>query len=264
MALNPKLQDWEGKVVWLVGASSGIGQALATALHARGARVCVSARQAARLQDFARAHPGSLALPLDVLDPGALPQALRQILRQHGRIDLCVYCAGHYQAMGAAQFSLAEAQRHLDINYVGALNLLAVLLPQLALQSHQGRGGHLSLVSSVAGYRGLPRSMAYGPSKAALTHLSEVLYLDLQPLRLGVSVVHPGFVATPLTARNDFHMPALLSPEQAAQAMLRGWARGAFEIHFPKRFTLWLKLMRMLPYGLYFRLVRRATSPSQS
>ncbi|MEJ6003385.1 SDR family NAD(P)-dependent oxidoreductase [Paucibacter soli] len=259
MALNPKLRDWQGKVVWLVGASSGIGLALAQALHARGARVCVSARQAERLRDFVLDHPGSLALPLDVLDAAALQLAARQIARQHGRIDLCVFCAGHYQAMRAQQFSLAEARRQLDVNLVGAMNLLDALLPQLTLQAHQGLGGHLSLVSSVAGYRGLPKALAYGPSKAALTHLAEVLYLDLRPLQLGVSVVHPGFVATPLTAGNDFHMPALIKPGQAAEAMLQGWAAGRFEIHFPRRFTLWLKLLRLLPYGLYFRLVRRAT-----
>ena len=111
-------------------------------------------------------------------------------------------------------------------------------------------------MSSVAGYRGLPKSLAYGPTKAALTHLAEVLYLDLAPLKLGVSVISPGFVATPLTAHNDFRMPALITPDVAAQAILAGWARGSFEIHFPKRFTLWLKGLRHLGYGAYFAAVR--------
>jgi NAD(P)-dependent dehydrogenase (short-subunit alcohol dehydrogenase family) len=259
MSLNPRLQDWRGKTVWLVGASSGIGLALAEALHAAGARVAVSARQAAALQDFVGRHPGSLALPLDVADPAALHGALQTLLSVHGRLDLCVYCAGRYQPMRADDFDLAEAERHLQINYVGALHLLQALLPQLRRQAQAGQGGHLSLVSSVAGFRGLPKSLAYGPAKAALTHLAEVLYLDLAPLGLGVSVVHPGFVATPLTAGNDFRMPALISPAQAATAMLKGWARGRFEIHFPRRFTLWLKLLRLLGYGTYFRVVRRAT-----
>jgi NAD(P)-dependent dehydrogenase (short-subunit alcohol dehydrogenase family) len=259
MSLNPKLQDWQGKTVWIVGASSGIGRALAEALHAVGARVVVSARQARLLLEFVQAHPGSTALPLDVQDAPALRAAVAQLQASHGQIDACIFCAGHYQAMRAQQFSLAEAQHHLQINYVGALNLLDALLPQLLRQSRDGCGGHLSLVSSVAGYRALPKSMAYGPAKAALTHLAEALYLDLAPEGLGVSVVHPGFVATPLTAGNDFHMPALISPAEAARAMLDGWGRGEFEIHFPKRFTLWLKLLRLLPYGLYFRAVRRAT-----
>ena len=111
----------------------------------------------------------------------------------------------------------------------------------------------------MAGYRGLPKSLAYGPSKAALSHLAEALYLDLSPEHIGVSVIHPGFVATPLTAQNDFNMPALLSPEQAAQEMINGWQQGEFEIHFPKRFTLWLKLLRHLGHGLYFRAVQKAT-----
>jgi NAD(P)-dependent dehydrogenase (short-subunit alcohol dehydrogenase family) len=111
----------------------------------------------------------------------------------------------------------------------------------------------------VAGFRGLPQSLAYGPTKAALINLAETLYLDLQPHGLGVSVINPGFVETPLTAQNDFHMPALLTPAQAAQAIVQGWSRGEFEIHFPKRFTRVLKLLRLLPYRLYFPLIRQAT-----
>jgi NAD(P)-dependent dehydrogenase (short-subunit alcohol dehydrogenase family) len=119
--------------------------------------------------------------------------------------------------------------------------------------------GHISLISSVAGFRGLPKSLAYGPTKAALTNLAENLYLDLGPLGVGVSVVHPGFVQTPLTAQNDFTMPALITPPQAAQAMIDDWGRGVFEVHYPKRFTRWMKLMRLLPYRAYFPAVRRAT-----
>jgi short-subunit dehydrogenase len=111
----------------------------------------------------------------------------------------------------------------------------------------------------VAGYRGLPQSLAYGPTKAALIHLAETLYLDLRDKGIGVSLINPGFVETPLTAQNEFDMPALLSPAQAASAILAGWARGQFEIHFPKRFTLGLNLLRLLPYRAYFHLVRRAT-----
>ena len=260
MALNPKLQDWDGRTVWLVGASSGIGRALAVALHRAGARVIVSARQAELLDAFVLEHPGSLAIALDVLDEGALALACKRIVRAYGCIDLCVYCAGYYKPMRAQDFSLTEALRHLDINYVGALKLLDALLPQLLLQAHRGQGGHVSLVSSVAGYRGLPKSLAYGPSKAALSHLAEALYLDLSPQEIGVSVVHPGFVATPLTAQNDFHMPALIESRAGrAGAMLEGWSRGSFEIHFPKRFTCVLKLLRHLGHGLYFRVVRRGT-----
>ena len=166
-----------------------------------------------------------------------------------------MYCAGHYKAMRATEFDLGEMQRHLQVNYIGALHLLEAVLKPVISQGH----GHISLVSSVAGYRGLPRAMAYGPTKAALQQLAETLFLDLRPLGIGVSVINPGFVATPLTAGNAFSMPALLTPEQAATHILSGWARGRFDIHFPKRFTLWLKLLRLLPYRAYFAAVRRTT-----
>ncbi|MCV2370331.1 SDR family NAD(P)-dependent oxidoreductase [Roseateles oligotrophus] len=259
MSLNPKITHWQGRIVWLIGASSGIGQALAHSLHLAGARVLVSARQVELLQTFVAEHPGSLALPLDVLDAPALKQATQSIVGSHGRIDLTIYCAGYYQAMQAQNFSLAEAKRHIEVNYVGALNLLDALLPQLLLQAHQGCAGHLSLVSSVAGFRGLPKSLAYGPSKAALSHLAEALYLDLSGKGIGVSVIHPGFVETPLTAQNDFKMPALISPDAAAQAIIKGWRQGKFEIHFPKRFTFWLKALRLLGHGSYFALIRKLT-----
>jgi NAD(P)-dependent dehydrogenase (short-subunit alcohol dehydrogenase family) len=266
MAFNPPLRDWRGKVVWLVGASSGIGQACAEKLYEQGATVYVSARNAAALNAWtasrsecdALGRARAVAMPLDVSEASALHSAARQINERHP-IDLVVYCAGHYKAVDARAFSLAEMLRHQQINYVGALNLLDAVLPAMRDRAQQGEGGHISLVSSVAGYRGLPRSLAYGPTKAALTNLAEALYLDLQPLGLAVSVVNPGFVETPLTAQNDFKMPGLISAEQAAQEMLSGWARGAFEIHFPRRFTRWLKFMRLLPYRLYFPLVRRVT-----
>jgi short-subunit dehydrogenase len=143
----------------------------------------------------------------------------------------------------------------MRINYTGAVHLIEAVLPALLTQKE----GHISLVSSVAGFRGLPKSLAYGPSKAALTHLAEVLYLDLKDQGIGVSVVHPGFVRTPLTSQNDFEMPALIEPEEAAQAMVDQWRKGVFELHFPKRFTLVMKLLRVLPYRIYMPLASRLT-----
>lgn len=254
-ALNPRIRDWRGRVVWVVGASSGIGRATAALLHARGARVVVSARNAGALDDFGAAHPGSLAIALDVTDREALHAAADRIVHMLGRLDMAVYCAGHYRSMRATDFDLSEALRHQQVNYVGALYLLDAVLPLLAAQ----RSGHVSLVGSVAGYRGLPNSLAYGPTKAALINLAETLYLDLHPQGIGVSVVNPGFVETPLTAQNRFRMPALMRPADAALEMLRGWERGRFEIHFPKRFTLGLKALRHLHDVLYFAAVRWAT-----
>ena len=254
MSLNPPIRDWHGRRVWLVGASTGIGRALAERLHALGATVIVSARKADALQDFVGQHPGSMALPMDVTDAASVQDAAKKLLAA-GPLDLVCYCAGHYQAMRATNIDLPDLLRHNEVNTVGALHVLAATAPGMLARGQ----GHISLVSSVAGFRGLPQSLAYGPTKAALINLAETLYLDLQPLGLGVSVINPGFVETPLTAQNEFHMPALISPEQAAQAIVQGWARGEFDIHFPKRFTCWLKLLRLLPYRLYFAAVRRLT-----
>ena len=252
--MNPPIRDWRGLRVWLIGASSGIGEATASALHARGAQVLLSARKAEALQAFVAAHEGAQAWPLDVTDEKAVAQSASEILAQ-GPLDMMVYCAGHYREMRASAMDMADLRRHLDINYVGALNVLHAVLPTLIDRGQ----GHISLISSVAGFRGLPKSLAYGPTKAALTNLAETLYLDLHPIGLGVSVVHPGFVQTPLTAQNQFTMPALITPEQAALAMIKDWERGAFDIHYPKRFTRWMKLLRLLPYRAYFPAVRRFT-----
>lgn len=262
MTFNPSLRDWHGKTVWLVGASSGIGRATASALHAQGASVFVSARSVAALEAWVAQHPGhdgqgrarAVALPLDVTDLAQVQAAARSIEARQP-IDLVLYCAGHYRALRADAFDLKEMLTHQRINYLGALYVLDAVLPGLRTRG----SGHISLVSSVAGFRGLPQSLAYGPTKAALINLAETLYLDLQPLGIGVSLVNPGFVETPLTAQNEFRMPGLIKPEQAAQAMLAGWARGDFDIHYPKRFTRWMKLLRLLPYRLYFPLVRKFT-----
>ncbi|MBT9552580.1 MAG: SDR family NAD(P)-dependent oxidoreductase [Hydrogenophaga sp.] len=259
-SFNPPITDWRGQRVWVLGASSGIGLATAEALIARGASVQVSARGAAALERLVAQHtrtgepPTAQAWPLDVTDASAVAATARAILAQ-GPLDLVVYCAGHYREMRATDFDLGEMNQHLAINYTGALNVLDAVLPAFIARG----AGHLSLISSVAGFRGLPKSLAYGPTKAALTNLAETLYLDLEPLGLGVSVVHPGFVQTPLTAQNSFTMPALITPEQAAVAMLDGWAAGDFDIHYPKRFTRWMKLLRLLPYRAYFPAVRRFT-----
>jgi NAD(P)-dependent dehydrogenase (short-subunit alcohol dehydrogenase family) len=255
MPLNPRITDWTGRVVWLVGASTGIGRATAELLHARGAKVVVSARNAAAINAFVQGHAGSLGIALDATDRTAMRGAAAQIVSSFGRIDLAVYCAGHYKAMRATDFDLDEAMKHDQINYGGALHMLDAVLPVLLKQ----KAGHISLISSVAGYRGLPNSLAYGPTKAALINLAQTLYLDLGPLGIGCSVINPGFVETPLTAQNEFTMPALITPAEAAQHMLDGWAAGKFEIHFPKRFTLWLKALRHMGDAFYFKAIHRMT-----
>ncbi len=256
MPLNPPITDWRGKTVWLVGASTGIGRSTASLLHARGAKVIVSARNTHELDAFVQQHPGAVALALDATDGQAVKSAASAVLAT-GALDGVVYCAGYYHAMRAEAMDLPDMLCHVQINYVGALRVLDAVLPHLIATT---RGGaFISLVGSVAGYRGLPRSLAYGPTKAALINLAQTLYLDLHDKRIGVSIINPGFVQTPLTEHNTFRMPALISPEQAATEILKGWAGGNFEIHFPRRFTLWMKALELLPYKLYFYCVRRFT-----
>ncbi len=259
MALNPRMVDWAGRRVWLVGASSGIGRATASALHAKGARVVVSARSAEALNAFVAAHPGATAMALDATDAQAV-KTVAQTLFAQGPLDCVVYCAGHYRAMDATRLDMPDLLRHNQINYLGALYLLDAVVAQLLAQPVDpgtGQRAHICLMGSVAGYRGLPNSLAYGPTKAALINLTETLYLDLHAQGVGVSLVNPGFVDTPLTRQNQFKMPALISAEQAAQEILQGWARGEFEIHFPKRFTCWMKTLQLLPYPAFFAATRR-------
>jgi NAD(P)-dependent dehydrogenase (short-subunit alcohol dehydrogenase family) len=252
--LNPRMADWRGRRIWLVGASSGIGHATAVDLHARGATVYVSARNAAALSHFISHRRTAVSFPLDVCNGGEVRAAADAILAD-GPLDLVVYCAGHFRAQAADDFDLDEMLRHQEVNYLGALHVVHAVMPSLL---REGRG-HLSLLGSVAGYRGLPRSLGYGPTKAALIHLAQSLYLELRPRGIGVSIVNPGFVDTPLTAQNQFPMPAMISPAEAARRMLRGWSAGRFEIHFPRRFTWPMKLLSLLPFGVYQALVRRGT-----
>ncbi|MEF8728022.1 MAG: SDR family NAD(P)-dependent oxidoreductase [Accumulibacter sp.] len=249
--MNPKITDWSGKRAWLVGASSGIGAALAGELARRGARVALSARSADRLR--ALGIDGALLLPCDATDSASLAAARASLLAAWRGVDLVIYLAGDYVPMRAADFDLMAAERIVRVNFNGAMRLAATVLPDLHA------GGGIVFVASVAGYRGLPKALAYGPGKAALIHFAECLHLDLVPQGIGVWLVNPGFVATQLTARNDFAMPALLTPEQAALATLEGLRTGRFEIHYPRRFTRVMKLLALLPYGLYFPLVRRLT-----
>lgn len=254
LQLNAPMTDWQGRRVWLVGASTGIGLACAQALRAAGAQVVISARHPQGVLDWAQQDAGVQWHALDVGDHAEVQATARAILAR-GPLDLVVYAAGYYRAQRAIAMNMEDLLQHDKVNYQGALQVIDAVLPALLAR----QSGHISLLSSVAGWRGLPNGLAYGPTKAALTHLAETLYMDLQDQGIGVSVINPGFVATPLTAQNQFPMPALISPEEAARQMLKGWAKGQFDIHFPKRFTVWLKLLRLLPYRFYFPLVRKLT-----
>lgn len=266
--LNAPIREWSERRVWIVGASSGIGEALALELARRGARLALSARGRERLEAVcaacdAAARPAhhtdppapALALALDLSRVDELVRARDQLLAAWGGVDLVVFNAGTYRPLRAWELSAQAVRETLETNLVGTMSATAAVLPTLLAQGH----GAIALVGSVAGYGGLPKATVYGPSKAALINFAEVLHLDLSQRGIGVFLIDPGFVATPLTAQNDFAMPALQTPAQAAAAIVDGFARGDFEIHFPKRFTRVLKLLQLLPRRLYFALIRRAT-----
>jgi NAD(P)-dependent dehydrogenase (short-subunit alcohol dehydrogenase family) len=253
--MNRKIADWVGQRIWVIGASDGIGAAVARLLLDHGAWVALSARRQGLLEQVCAIEPQALALALDITDHASVLAARDRLLREWGRLDLVLVVAGGYNEMRADSFDLAAANRLIDLNVRGVYHCLDAVLPLLL---RQGAGG-IGIVASVAGYGGLPKALAYGPTKAALINLTESLYLDLHPRGIGVYQINPGFVATALTAGNDFHMPVLISAEQAAWEVLAGLERGAFHIHFPRRFSNVLRLMRLLPYRLYFWLVRRVT-----
>jgi len=253
--MNPQISNWHDKRVWVIGASTGIGAASAQKLLAQGARVALSARRPELLAAVADNHPNALIAALDIVDHASVSAAHALLMQQWQGIDLVLIIAGGYNEMRADSFDLAAANRLIDLNIRGAYNCLDLVLPTLLAQ---GSGG-IGIVASVAGYSGLPKALVYGPTKAALINLCESLYIDLRPRGIGVYLINPGFVETPLTAGNDFPMPALISATEAAQELLHGLERGQFHIHFPRRFTNCLRILRLLPYRLYFWLIHKGT-----
>jgi len=253
--MNPRIADWNGMRVWVIGASTGIGLASAQLMLDLGASVAFSARSVDKLRAATVGRPHALAAPLDVTDHASVADACTRIVVEWGGIDLVLVVAGGYNEMRADSFDLAAANAMIDLNLRGVFNCLDAVLPLLL---KQGAGG-IGIVASVAGYGGLPKALVYGPTKAALINLSESLYLDLHPRGIAVYQINPGFVDTPLTANNDFKMPALMTAQDAAHAMLDGIERGQFHIHFPKRFSNNMRLARLLPYRLYFWLIHKVT-----
>ena len=253
--MNPKIQDWRGMRVWVLGASTGIGAETAKHLLSLGARVALSARNEAALQQVAAGGGQALILPLDVTDRTQLLQARDRLLAEWQGIDLVLMVAGVYNEMRADAMDIDAIEQMLDVNLRSVFHVLDAVLPTLITQ---GSGG-IGIVSSVAGFGGLPRALGYGPTKAALINLAETLYLDLHAKGLGVYLINPGFVDTPATKQNDFEMPALISAQEAAEQIVLGMERGEFHIHFPRRFTNWLRFAQLLPYRAYFWLIHKVT-----
>ncbi|WP_421880912.1 SDR family NAD(P)-dependent oxidoreductase [Pacificispira sp.] len=243
------------KVIWITGASMGIGAAIARRAAQEGWAVAVSARSRDKLAALEAEHDAIHAYPLDVLDRGENAAVLDRIEADLGPVDIAVLNAGTHADMPAAEFDAAAAARIFDLNLTGLANGI-----EPVVQRFLARGrGRLALTASVAGYRGLPRAAAYCASKAGVIAMAESLAAEIGPRGVTVQVICPGFVRTPLTDKNEFPMPFLMEPEDAAERVVKGLQGTSFEIAFPRRFVWQLKLLRLLPAALYFRLIRKAT-----
>jgi len=248
-------------ILWITGAGQGIGKAVALNYASKSWTVAISARTESDLQKVAEeakalSLSGSIhPFPLDVTDHDAVKQTFKSIEHDLGPVDQVIFNAGTHIPTNPEDFSLGPFRTLMEVNYLGSINGVEAVLPTFM----DRRKGHVAIVSSVAGYSGLPNAAAYGATKAALINICESLKTQLDAYGVTVSVINPGFVRTPLTDKNDFPMPFLMEPEDAAQAVFKGMAKGKFEIAFPTPFVLILKFLRVLPYWLYFPLVKKMT-----
>jgi len=247
----------QNKVIWLTGASSGIGEAFAKKLFTLPCKLAITARNSTKLQELvhlASSRPAEVkAYAGDVTDIEQMRSIANQIEADFGALDILVANAGTHVPTDVTAFDVEQYRFIMEINFFGVLNCIDAVLPKM----RERRSGHIVGVASVAGYRGLPEAAAYGASKSAIAHFLESLRLDVESFGIDVSVVSPGFVKTPLTDKNDFEMPFLISAEQAAEAMVEGITRKQFEVHFPKRFTLILKFLRILPISWYHFFIKK-------
>jgi short-subunit dehydrogenase len=250
-------QDAAPRLAWVTGASKGIGRAVVLELATQGWRVAASGRDTASLEELvaqAEEVPGSVyAYPFDIRSETAAIEAVAAIERDLGPINTAILNAGTHEPVDGSAFTVAPLRRLVEINLMGTANCLAPVIERFVARS----AGRIAVVSSMAGYCGLPTASAYGASKAALINMCEALRPELDREGITLSVVTPGFVRTPLTNLNQFPMPFLMEPEAAAQRIVRGIDDERFEITFPRRFSLIMKALRLLPYPLFFAVSRR-------
>ena len=242
------------KKIWITGASSGIGKALAIKFSKEGWQVAASARRENLLESLNKNHSNIYSFPLDVNDKIKTKEVFQNIVAKFKTVDICVFCTGIHDPESEKKISEENIRKIIETNFFGTLNCI------VAIDSHfkEKKSGHISIVSSVAGYRGLPAASGYCASKAALTSLAESLYFDFKRHNVKVSLVSPGFIKTPMTDKNKFPMPMIKSPEYAAEKMFVGLTKkNSFEIHFPFAFTIIMKLLRIVPYWLYFFVTQR-------
>ena len=244
----------EKKIIWITGASSGIGKALAIKFAEKGWTVAASARRESLLQELNKINQNIYSFPLDVTEIENCKLVANKIIEKFGSIDICVFGTGMHDPKSEKRFNLNKIREIMEVNYFGTMNSINSIYEYFS----EKKNGQISIISSVAGYRGLPAAGAYCASKAALTSYAESLNFDMQMKNVKVSLISPGFIKTPMTDQNDFPMPMIKSPEFAANEIFKGLTeKKSFEIHFPKVFTYFLKFLQILPSKLYFKLVAK-------
>lgn len=241
--------NFKNETIWIVGASSGIGRELAIQLSNQGASLILSARRIDELNKLqAELGSGCQIYPLDVADS----QQVIDVCVKIKKVDRVIYMPALYKPDSIANMDLEFMSKMIDVNIKGAVYVTHSVLPIFEKQN----SGQIVLCASVAGYTGLPNGQPYSATKAAIINFAESLYAE-SPGYIDVKIICPGFVSTPMTAKNDFHMPMIITPEQAAASIIVGLNKSAFEIHFPKKLTLILKLISCLPYRLKFFLTKK-------
>ena len=241
------------KKVWVTGASSGIGKAVAEKFAKEGWKVAVSARRKEILDSMAN-NQNITSFPLDVVSKEGCINVFESIVSKFNAVDLCIFCSGTYERKLEQDINIENMKLTMEVNFFGTVNCVKAVEKYFKNK----KNGHISIVSSIAGYRGLPKSSGYGPSKAALSNLAESLYFDFKRHNIKVSLISPGFIKTPMTDKNEFHMPFIKSPEFAANKIYDGLIKSnAFEITFPKQLTIIFKFLRILPNKIYLFLVNK-------
>ncbi len=243
------MTQWQGKRYWLVGASDGLGAALAKQLSRAGAEVILSARSEGKLEDVVNNLPGKAQfVKLDVADADSVAQAAEQI----GQVDGVIYLAGVYWPFSAKHWNAEQGNAMADINFTGLMRVMGQVVPQMVKRDE----GHIVITSSLAAYRGLPKSIGYSASKAATLSLAESMYADLRKTGVKVQVVNPGFIKTQLTDKNNFEMPFLMEADDAAREVFEHMNTDKFKKSFPFMFSMLFRAAQFLPDALYYRLMR--------
>ena len=244
------------KTIWITGGSTGIGKALAIKFASKNWNVVVSARRVELLNELSDTYENISCFPLDVSDKEKCKEVFTEIKNKFENIDICFFSTGTWDPKKEKDIDVDQMQNVFQINFFGTVNCIKAVEQYF----RDKRNGIITIVSSIAGYRGLPNSTGYGPSKSALNNLAESLYFDFKRYNVRVCLVSPGFIKTPMTDKNDFKMPFLKTSEYAAEKIYDGLVnKNVFEIHFPKSLTITLKLLSLLPSKIYFGLVGKLT-----